>query len=178
MSRILSTPSPSPSRRISSTSPTPCKTLSRHTMAPRFHEANPQAPFRLPKAIRPPLGYLEASRQWVSDNRAVTAALVAVIGTGAFIVWRRRRKDKEKRRAKRAKNGARAEVVVLAGSPHSPLTKSLALDLERRGFIVYIPVNSVAEEQVIQQESRADIRALNIDITSVVSEPSNIVESI
>ena len=57
--------------------------------------------------------------------------------------------------------------MVLAGSPHSPLTRSLSLDLERRGFIVYIPVSTLSEEQVIQSESRADIRPLNMDITSV-----------
>ena len=97
----------------------------------------------------------------------MTAAVIAFVGTGAFIVWRRRRADRAKRRAKRAKNGARTEVVVLAGSPHSPLTRAMSLELERRGFIIYIPVNSVTEEQVVQGESRADIRALNLDITSV-----------
>lgn len=118
-----------------------------------------------------PGGYFEASRLWISEHRAVTAAVVAFVGTGAFIVWRRRRSDRAKRRAKRAKNGSRMEVVVLAGSPHSPLTRSLSLELERRGFIVYIPVSSVSEEQIIQSESRADIRALNLDITSVRTRP-------
>ena len=127
----------------------------------------PKPPSRIPKIVYPPASYLEASRHWVSEHRAVSAAVVAFVGTGVFIVWRRRRSERAKRRAKRAKNGARTEVVVLAGSPHSPLTRSLSLDLERRGFIVYIPVSSVPEEQVIQGESRADIRALNLDITSV-----------
>ena len=114
-----------------------------------------------------PLGYFEATRVWVSEHRAWTAAVVAFVGTGAFIVWRRRRNDRVKRRASRAKNGSRTEVVVLAGSPRSPLTRSLSLDLERRGFIVYIPVSTLSEEQIVQSESRADIRPLNIDITSV-----------
>ncbi|KAL8820267.1 MAG: hypothetical protein Q9191_007554, partial [Dirinaria sp. TL-2023a] len=113
-----------------------------------------------------PSGYTEVCRRWVWEHRAVTAAVVAFIGTGAFIIWRQRRADKAKRRAKRAKNGARTEVVVLAGSPHSPLTKSLALDLERRGFIVYIPVNSVSEERVVKSEGRGDIRPLQLDVTS------------
>lgn len=119
---------------------------------------------RVPKI---PPGYLEASRDWVSEHRAVTAAVIAFIGTGAFIIWRRRRSDRAKRRAKKAKNGCRTEVIVLAGSPHSPLTRSLSLELERRGFIVYIPVGSLSEEQIIHSESRADIRPLNLDITSV-----------
>ncbi len=121
-----------------------------------------------------PGGYFEASRIWISEHRAVTAAVVAFIGTGAFIVWRRRRSDRAKRRAKRAKNGSRTEAVILAGSPHSPLTRSLSLELERRGFIVYIPVSSVSEEQIIRSESRTDIRALNLDITSPSSTEDTI----
>lgn len=126
----------------------------------------PPVPKTVP-VVAMPFGYFEATRIWVSEHRACTAAVVAFVGTGAFIVWRQRRNDRVKRRASRAKNGSRTEVVVLAGSPHSPLTRSLSLDLERRGFIVYVPVSTLSEEQIIQSESRADIRPLNIDITSV-----------
>ena len=126
----------------------------------------PPVPQRVP-VVAIPLSHFEAARVWVSAHRAWTAAVVAFVGTGAFIVWRRRRNDRVKRRAARAKNGSRTEVVVLAGSPHSPLTRSLSLDLERRGFIVYIPVSTLSEEQLVQSESRADIRPLNMDITSV-----------
>lgn len=126
----------------------------------------PPVPQRVPLAAMP-LGYFEATRVWASEHRAWTAAVVAFVGTGAFIVWRRRRNDRVKRWAGRAKNGSRTEIVVLAGSPHSPLTRSLSLDLERRGFIVYIPVGTMAEEQIVRSASRADIRPLNMDITSV-----------
>ena len=126
--------------------------------------APPSPPRRFPSM---PVSYYEASLDWLFEHRAASAAVVAFIGTGAFIVWRRRRADRAKRRAKRAKNGARTEVVVLAGSVHAPLTRSLSQELERRGFIVYIPVNSLSEEQLVQSESRADIRPLNLDITSV-----------
>ncbi|CAD6564507.1 MAG: hypothetical protein ASARMPREDX12_002694 [Alectoria sarmentosa] len=125
-------------------------------------------PHRVP-VVAIPLGYFEATRNWVSEHRALTAAVVAFVGTGAFIIWRRRRNDRVKRRAGRAKNGSRTEVVVLAGSPHSTLTRLLSLDLERRGFIVYIPVSTLSEEQIIQSESRIDIRPLNMDITSLSS---------
>ena len=124
----------------------------------------PPSPRRMPVV---PMGYLEASRNWVSEHRAVTAGVIAFVGTGAFIIWRRRRSDGAKRRARRAKNGSRTEVVILVGSPHSPLTRSLSSDLERRGFIVYIPVSGLSEEQLVQSESRSDIRPLNFDITSV-----------
>lgn len=137
----------------------------------------------LPDAIKPPprappsrhiipeipMGYLEASQKWVSEHQAMTAAIVAFVGTSVFIVWRRRRSQRPKRRARRGKHGLRTEVVVLAGSPHSSLTRSLALNLERRGFIVYIPVSDPSEEHHVRSESRADIRPLHLDITSVRS---------
>ncbi|MCJ1397034.1 hypothetical protein MMC11_000226 [Xylographa trunciseda] len=128
----------------------------------------PPAPVRRPLPIVP-RSYIERAQDWVSRNRAVTSFIVAFIGTGAFVIWRRRRSYRQKRRAKRAANGARTEVVILAGSAFSPLTRSIALDLERRGFVVYIPVSTLAEEQTIHAELRADIHPLNIDITSPVS---------
>ena len=128
----------------------------------------PPVPCKVPVIPRS-LGYFETTRIWVSEHRAWTAAVIAFVGTGAFIVWRRRRNDRVKRRAGRAKNGSRTDIVVLAGSPHSPLTRSLSLDLERRGFIVYIPVSTVSEEQIVRSESRADVRPLHMDITSVKS---------
>ncbi len=135
----------------------------------------------LPDSIKPPppppasvipktpRGCLEASQNWISKHRAVTAAVVAFVGTGVFIIWRRRRLHQNKRRAKRSKYGAKTEVVVLAGSPYSPLTRSLSLDLERRGFIIYIPVRNISETHLVQSEERADIRPLDLDITSVCS---------
>ncbi|KAI4254663.1 MAG: hypothetical protein LQ352_002969 [Teloschistes flavicans] len=119
-----------------------------------------------PPFIARPVGYYEASRDWISRHRAVTAAVVCFLGTGAYMIWRQRRANRMKRRAKRAKNGQRTEVVVLAGPPSAPLTRSLSLDLERRGFIVYITVNSLWEERLIQAESKDDIHPLHIDITS------------
>jgi hypothetical protein len=58
-------------------------------------------------------------------------------------------------------------MLVIAGPPSSPITKSISLDLERRGFIVYVVVNSVEEEQIVQGEARVDIRPLHLDIVDV-----------
>lgn len=57
--------------------------------------------------------------------------------------------------------------TVIAGAAHEPITRSLSLDLERRGFIVYVIVNSFEEEQMVNNESRVDIRPLTLDITHV-----------
>ncbi|KAF2799133.1 DUF1776-domain-containing protein [Melanomma pulvis-pyrius CBS 109.77] len=106
--------------------------------------------------------------EWVSRNRALTAALVAFFGTGGYLLWRQRKAHSRKRRARRASNGARREVVVIAGPPSSPITKSVSLDLERRGFIVYILCTSMEEEQQVQSESRADVRPLHLDVVDAL----------
>ncbi|KAF1959301.1 DUF1776-domain-containing protein [Byssothecium circinans] len=108
--------------------------------------------------------YIYRLQAWVSRNRAVTAALVVFFGTGGFLLWREKKKQTRKRRARRASNGARKEVVVIAGPPNSPVVKSLSLDLERRGFIVYIVCSDMEEEQQVHGESRADVRPLHLDI--------------
>ncbi|KAL9609714.1 MAG: hypothetical protein Q9167_005539 [Letrouitia subvulpina] len=125
----------------------------------------PSAPPPRAPAVATPLGYLDCSRDWISRHRAVTVAVACFFGTGFFLIWRRRKANRAKRRARRAKNGQRTEVVVLAGSPHAPVTRSLSLDLERRGFVVYIPVSSLSEERLIQAEAKADIRPLHLDVT-------------
>lgn len=56
-------------------------------------------------------------------------------------------------------------LIVVAGPPHEPMTKSIAADLERRGYIVYITVSSAEEQQIVQSENRPDIRSLWIDLT-------------
>jgi len=58
-------------------------------------------------------------------------------------------------------------VVVLAGSPTLPLTRSLSLDLERKGFVVFIVCNTIEDEMMVQNLARPDVRPLTIDITDV-----------
>ncbi|KAF2132886.1 DUF1776-domain-containing protein [Dothidotthia symphoricarpi CBS 119687] len=128
----------------------------------------PQQARPLPPPPPPPAtvtgAYIYYLQDWVSKNRALTAAFVAFVGTGGFLVWRERKKYNRKRRARRASNGARREVVVIAGPPNSPITKSLSLDLERRGFIVYIVCSNMDEEQQVLSESRADVKPLHLDV--------------
>lgn len=58
-------------------------------------------------------------------------------------------------------------MVVVAGSPALPLTRSLALDLERKGYIVFIVCNSVEDEALVHNMARTDVKALGIDIADV-----------
>lgn len=132
----------------------------------------------LPQRARPPPppppphpitgAYLHRLQDWVSRNRALSAAIVAFVSTGGLLLWRERRKHNRKRRARRASNGARKEVVIIAGPPNSPITRSLSLDLERRGFIVYIVCSSQDEEQQVIGESRADVKPLHLDIADTL----------
>jgi NAD(P)-dependent dehydrogenase (short-subunit alcohol dehydrogenase family) len=91
-----------------------------------------------------------------------------VIGGVAYHIIKRKT-NRKKRRAKKASNGARLEVVVVAGSPSERITRSISLDLERRGFIVYIVCNTIEEEIIVHNESRPDIKPLMIDIVDVSS---------
>lgn len=75
--------------------------------------------------------------------------------------------QRKKRGAKRASNGARKEIVVIAGSARDALTRCVALDLERRGFIVYVTVSSHEDENVLHGERREDIRTLWLDHSAV-----------
>jgi len=99
-------------------------------------------------------------------NKILSTILVLTIGGVTYHVIKRNI-PRKKRRAKKASNGARLEVVVIAGSPSEPIVRSIALDLERRGFIVYIVCNTIEEEGLVQSEKRQDIKPLMLDIVDV-----------
>ena len=97
----------------------------------------------------------------------MTGVIVVVCSTVVIKGYQRTKSLRKVRRAKRARNGGRTEVVVIAGSPNLPLTKSLSLDMERRGFIVYIVCNAAEDEDLVNAFARSDIRPLSIDTTDV-----------
>jgi hypothetical protein len=58
--------------------------------------------------------YLQQLQLWISRHRALAAALLAFVATGAvggLVLYSQSSAQSRKRRAKRAKNGARKEVV-------------------------------------------------------------------
>jgi uncharacterized protein (UPF0333 family) len=107
-------------------------------------------------------------------NKILTSVIVIAVGGVTYHVIKRK-SNRKKRRAKKAGNGARLEVVVVAGSPSEAITRSISLDLERRGFIVYIVCNTIEEEVLVQNESRPDIKPLMIDIVDVSCLPPFII---
>ncbi|KAL9946861.1 hypothetical protein ACHAP6_004238 [Verticillium nonalfalfae] len=116
----------------------------------------------------------EQVRDWMSRNKLVTGAAVAVFGVVVYKTYRSSSLYRKTRRAKRARNGGRLEVVVIAGSPTLPLTRSLSLDMERRGFIVFVVCNAVEDESMVHNMSRPDIKPLTIDATDPPSAGSAI----
>lgn len=110
---------------------------------------------------------------WAMRNKILTTIVIIAAGGVTYHVIKKKT-NRKKRRAKRAGNGARLEVVVVAGSPSEPITRSISLDLERRGFIVYIVCNTIEEEVLVQNESRTDIKPLMIDIVDPISAHASI----
>lgn len=122
--------------------------------------------------VQPPVAVVAVSRfeqvqDWVARHKILTGVVVVVCGTAVFKGYQKSRSLRKTRRAKKARNGGRTEVVVIAGSPTLPLTKSLSLDMERRGFIVYVVCNAAEDEAMVHAFSRPDIRPLTIDTTDV-----------
>ena len=124
--------------------------------------SDPSALVRAPPRRLPPPTYYEIVTRWMDRNRALTAAIVAFAVTGAVStgVYVQNRKANRKRRARKSPSGARIDVVVVAGATSSPLASAVALDLERRGFVVYVATSSTEEETYIRSLSRADLLPL------------------
>lgn len=118
-----------------------------------------------------PLSVYDRLHSWVVRHKIVSSVVVVTVSYAAYRAVRKTKLLRKSRRAKRARNGGRLEVVVIAGSPSLPLTKSLALDMERRGFIVYIVCGTIEEEVMVQNLARPDVKPLNIDITDVGCHP-------
>jgi hypothetical protein len=131
----------------------------------------PVPPSRPPPVTIVPLTTYERVQNWVVRHKILTGIVVVTVGYVTYKAVRTSKLMRKSRRAKRARNGGRSEVVVIAGSPTLPLTKSLSLDLERRGFIVYIVCSSIEDEVMVQGFSRPDIKSLSIDITDVRTLP-------
>lgn len=119
-----------------------------------------------PPKRAPPPTTLESLQRWISKNRALTAAAIAFFVTGSVgtFIFIRNRQHRRKRRAKKSASGARTDVVVVAGSVASPLTNALYLDLERRGFVVYVVTNTREDELYIRSQNRVDLLPLQLDL--------------
>lgn len=119
-----------------------------------------------PRRLPPPTTYQVVTR-WMNTHRALTAGIVAFLLTGSVgvLVYVKNKDHKRKRRARRSASGARTDVVVIAGAVANPLASALYLDLERRGFVVYVVANTNEDEQYVRSQSRIDLLPLQLDLT-------------
>jgi len=88
----------------------------RKTISPWLPESMlPPPPKPPPVVSTAPVGGVRGlmlyAQRWVLDNRAITAAVVAFLGTGSFLFYQQGKAYSKKRRAKRNSNGSRREVV-------------------------------------------------------------------
>ncbi|CDO52112.1 hypothetical protein DV495_003466 [Geotrichum candidum] len=121
---------------------------------------------------------------WITKHKLLTAVLVATVsGSTFYYVYKVNMgeyagpsfiKLRRKRLAKKAENGGRIEVVVIAGSPAEPLTRTIATDLVRRGYIIYWTTSSPEEEQLVLRERSEDIRPLSIKANDIASVRTSI----
>ncbi|KKK18770.1 hypothetical protein P175DRAFT_0455241 [Aspergillus ochraceoroseus IBT 24754] len=145
-------------------------TLSHQSWLPSSVRPSPRIHPRAPTSQ----SFYDRLHRWALRNRAWSAAILAFVGTTCVLYFGSKKLRGRRRKARRAGNGARKEIVVVAGSPHEPMTRSIAADLERRGYIVYITVSSAEEEHMVQSENSSDIRSLWLDLTTLPSSPSEI----
>ncbi|KAK0632065.1 hypothetical protein B0T14DRAFT_503198 [Immersiella caudata] len=134
----------------------------------------PRLPPPTPPVLQLPATALEKVQNWISRHKFLTGFIVIATSTIAYRTYRSNCRLRKVRRARRAGSGGRMDVVVIAGSPALPLTRSLSLDMERKGFIVYIVCNSHEDEVTVQRLSRPDIQPLTIDTTNPPSAGNSI----
>ncbi|KAM7194265.1 mitochondrial D-beta-hydroxybutyrate dehydrogenase [Naviculisporaceae sp. PSN 640] len=127
-----------------------------------------------PAIVAIPTSTLENVQNWISRHKILTGFIVLATGTAIYKTYRTQANLRKTRRAKRSRSGGRTEVVVLAGSPALHLTRALALDLERKGFVVFIVSNSPEDDILINNLSRSDIRPLAIDTSDPLSAGASI----
>lgn len=68
-----------------------------------------------------------------------------------------------RRRVPKLSNGARRDVVLIVGLPTEPMTRLIAIDFEKRGFIVYMTILDEKDSRYIESNSiTEDLNFLNL----------------
>ncbi|KAI3406052.2 hypothetical protein KGF56_001271 [Candida oxycetoniae] len=79
----------------------------------------------------------------IAQNKVGCATVLGLgLGIGCYSIYKKwdhiHHPEKAKRRVPKLANGAKRDVALIVGSPTEPITRLVALDFERRGFIVYL----------------------------------------
>ncbi|EMG48799.1 hypothetical protein SBY92_004084 [Candida maltosa Xu316] len=101
----------------------------------------------------------------VSHNKLKYGTIFTVgLGVTAYFVSKSMTVKHGKRRVPKLANGARRDVILIVGSPTEPLTRSIAIDFEKRGFIVYITLLDANDVKYVESSPISnDLNYLNIN---------------
>ncbi|KAI5962354.1 uncharacterized protein KGF55_003430 [Candida pseudojiufengensis] len=111
------------------------------------------------------------------SERKVTYGTILAIGLGITcyklhtIYLKSSQPDKFKKRVPKLSNGARNDTILIIGSPTEPITRLIALDLEKRGFIVYLTILDNIDLKYIESNKLSD-EVNYIDLTKTSIENS------
>ncbi|WLF79169.1 hypothetical protein PVL30_002920 [Lodderomyces elongisporus] len=107
-------------------------------------------------------------------NKVRSFAILGIgIGIGGYVGYTYFLKPQSypeirKRRVPKLANGARRDAVLLIGSPTEPLTRAIALDMERRGFIVFLTMlDSTDSKYVLSHPFNEEIQMVDFFTKSV-----------
>lgn len=64
--------------------------------------------------MRHPRGLTDRVQNWMTRNRAWTAAILAFVGTGCVLFYGSKKLNGKRRKARKAGNGARKEIVGMS----------------------------------------------------------------
>jgi hypothetical protein len=88
------------------------ETLSNSAWLPE--SARPSPPRKISPPPLPPANYYTRAQEWVLKHKAAATIIITFIGISGVYLYKRKRAYFKKRRAKRASNGARKEVVGMS----------------------------------------------------------------
>lgn len=129
-----------------------------------YFSSAPQKPLDPLKSLSNPL------KEKCNDHKLeIFSVLTIGLGIAGYYYYQKRqlapyRNKHNKRRVPKLPNGARRDVVLVVGSPTEPLTRLLAIDFEKRGFIVYLTILDDKDFKYIQSNGITDdINYLNLN---------------
>lgn len=119
------------------------------------------------------LALIQGSDKWsgqMERHKYEIAAFGMILGLGVVGCYQYRmrtdpgpRAAKKRRRVPKLANGARKDVVLVVGLPTEPFTRLMALDFEKRGFIVYLTILDDTDYKYTQSNPITDdINFLNL----------------
>lgn len=112
----------------------------------------------------------------IDDKRFYYGIGLSLISSSLIYYYKFHKINKPfKRRVPKLANGARRDVVLVIGSPTEPLTRLICLDLEKRGFIVYLTLLDEKDIKYIESNPITDdMNYLNLKSNDKIGTTNNL----